>query len=623
MLVKLFGLILINIYVVNTHNINSTIPFEKFKILSDPSSFGKNLLSLLKQNETRFISSKCFQDLWEYATSLIRFEIWAISMFDASEKLPSGLLRGNGGALGELEQCVDLKQNTSVGIIKGKYCLGMFPLVSLEDYPVIMRNEMKPQPKLINLKDMEIALPWAVCLPDSCSPEDFRFVTLTLFQYSDQFCQTLESETTELNLADRSTSILLGVIFGVMVMSTILDVIFKKKYTMTRYFSLTEAITENKPNEIKCLHGLRTITLLFIIGAFKFVMCLLAPISNWLTPALSVVVLISVTLMRHFGSGPIWPYVRDTYIVGPCGKYWWSSLLYVQNYVNPNFTDVCILPTWYLSLDMQLFILSPLLLIPLGRAPKFTIICTLILLFVSILSPFIATWVYNLKAIVIYSIHPVEMNRYLANFLFPLHTRSASWIIGFLLGWILHESKKVSNRKLIKKIFSPLVVTFAWVLTAGLLILCLLISQLYLNEKYNWVTNAFHIALIRPAWSLGISWIIFSCEYGYSGPVNTILSSPMMRAISSISYSTFLVNFIVITILNQQIPKGFIFSIQTFLFTMWSEMAWCLIFGLMLTVSIEKPFIRIFKQLFKIFDRKSEIENDEISIKGGHDKVLN
>lgn len=38
--------------------------------------------------------------------------------------------------------------------------------------------------------------------------------------------------------------------------------------------------------------------------------------------------------MRHFGSGPLW----DVYLNAadkPCQEYWWSSLLYVQNYVNP------------------------------------------------------------------------------------------------------------------------------------------------------------------------------------------------------------------------------------------------------------------------------------------------
>ncbi|KAF5288410.1 hypothetical protein FQR65_LT12023 [Abscondita terminalis] len=662
MLVKLFALLVIHAFIVETRIINTTTFFKNLQTFNSPSSFGDHLLSLVKKNETRFISAKCLQHLWEYGNSLLRFESWALLMFDASEKIPNGILRGNGGALGEFDQCIDIKQETSVGTINGKYCAGTLPVIDLEDYPIMLTAH---KPKFINIKDMEAGLLWGVCLPESCTSEEFRYVTLTLFEYSEHFCQTLGSETKELDSADTSTIILLGITFGIVITSTVVNKIFNKinkrnKISHSFSFSVSvEEITKVEENEITCLYGMRTITLLFLTVAFKFLLLAITPVTNWLffikmllnkyniivletfvcidtfllmsgmlvsykylnekqrgnrfniifyyinriirlTPALAITVLISATIMRHFGTGPIWPSIRDTLIVDSCAKYWWSSLLYVQNYVNPGFKSVCNLPTWYLSLDMQLFILSPLLLIPLGKVPKFTIICALVLLFCSIASPFIATWVYDLKAIFIYTIHPVELNRYMAHFLFPLHTRSASWIIGFLLGYVLHESKKISNRNLIEKIFSPLVVTLLWTLSGGLLVMCLFISQLFLEKEYNWLTNAFHISLIRPAWSLSISWIIFACEHGYSGPINTILSASPMRVISKISYCTFLVNFVVLLILNQQNKKGVTFTILSFVSTMWSDIIWCLIFGFLLAVSIERPLLRLYKSyMFK------------------------
>lgn len=50
-------------------------------------------------------------------------------------------------------------------------------------------------------------------------------------------------------------------------------------------------------------------------------------------PVLAVVVLVSGTLLRYFGSGPYWYYLTE-YFQKPCESHWWSAILFVQNYVN-------------------------------------------------------------------------------------------------------------------------------------------------------------------------------------------------------------------------------------------------------------------------------------------------
>lgn len=53
-----------------------------------------------------------------------------------------------------------------------------------------------------------------------------------------------------------------------------------------------------------------------------------------LTPLLGMGFLFSMSLMRFLGSGPFWPNIVKTQSE-QCDKYWWSALLYAQNYVNP------------------------------------------------------------------------------------------------------------------------------------------------------------------------------------------------------------------------------------------------------------------------------------------------
>lgn len=54
-----------------------------------------------------------------------------------------------------------------------------------------------------------------------------------------------------------------------------------------------------------------------------------------LTPLMAASVLLSMSLMRFIGNGPVWPLAMD-YLRQSCKRYWWSTLLYVQNYLNPD-----------------------------------------------------------------------------------------------------------------------------------------------------------------------------------------------------------------------------------------------------------------------------------------------
>jgi peptidoglycan/LPS O-acetylase OafA/YrhL len=123
------------------------------------------------------------------------------------------------------------------------------------------------------------------------------------------------------------------------------------------------------------------------------------------------VVLVSATLLRYMGSGPKWPLV-DQSLQQPCANNWWSALLYVQNYVNvTHMVHIklsiffilkyfqCVIESWYLSIDFQLYLISPLLLCPLWKYPRaclsFLVLCVLGFVGVS----FYVAWANDLNAI--------------------------------------------------------------------------------------------------------------------------------------------------------------------------------------------------------------------------------
>lgn len=101
-----------------------------------------------------------------------------------------------------------------------------------------------------------------------------------------------------------------------------------------------------------------------------------------LTPMLAITILYTITLLRFLGNGPIWPSTMELF-KGPCVRNWWTILLHVQNYLNADdivtkiydnlcaihliceiyfsssFRFKCLIPSWYLSADTQLFFIAP------------------------------------------------------------------------------------------------------------------------------------------------------------------------------------------------------------------------------------------------------------------------
>jgi len=78
-----------------------------------------------------------------------------------------------------------------------------------------------------------------------------------------------------------------------------------------------------------------------------------------LTPVVAASILLYWKILPLLGDGPLfgnWNF--DNYAT--CDENWYWTLLYIQNYATH---QQCLVHTWYLAIDMQLYILGPFLLL--------------------------------------------------------------------------------------------------------------------------------------------------------------------------------------------------------------------------------------------------------------------
>nr|XP_019554140.2 nose resistant to fluoxetine protein 6-like [Aedes albopictus] len=406
-----------------------------------------------------------------------------------------------------------------------------------------------------------------------------------------------------------------------------------------------------KSNQIDCLNGIRVISMVWIVFCHNYMMTMLSPlvnktdIFNWiksyhsmlvvggavsvdsffllsgllvcwsllkeldksrklnlpvmylhrylrLTPALAALILLSSTLLKYGGSGPMW---KTTVVImeDACHKYWWSALLYLQNYVNP--TEICMGHSWYLSVDMQLFVLSPLLIYPLWRWGRKILYAIAALILLSMGCVIAAFLVNNLRlAFVDSGQQSPDKNRQVLVY-YPTHIRMGAWLIGVILGYVMHHTKHRIVR------FSKPIIISGWIISLAIMLAILLgdypLQQPDTYADHPVIVDAIYEATNRIVWACCLAWIVFACVNGYGGPINTFLSLPVWQPLGRLSYSIYLLHLPVQTMLLGTLRSTGYFSDIVAVHNFWGD------FGLTITVSIlwclafESPIVGLEKLL--------------------------
>ncbi|PSN45560.1 hypothetical protein C0J52_05793 [Blattella germanica] len=210
-------------------------------------------------------------------------------------------------------------------------------------------------------------------------------------------------------------------------------------------------------------------------------------------PVLAMMVLLELTLIPKLGHGPLWDIAIVNTQKKDCEDYWWATLLFVQNYIDVK--KMCIPVAWFLAVDMQLYWLSPLFLLALHKKPKLGLNLVLCSGLLGILVSFQQAYYYQ-------------------DLPSALPTKQKNVVCGWLIS------------------ITILIGVIQW-----------LYQYEQVDYEYNVLDAALYFAIARPLWAVGIAWIIFACDSGYGGFVNTILGWNALLPLSRLTFSMYLVHF--------------------------------------------------------------------------------
>lgn len=623
----------------NVTDSNSNIEFSIDEVAQLNRQFLDFLIEYDATAVTPGVDLQCISAMQTLSKAYVNRERHGLEWFDSWGKIPSGLYYQNGFALGNYEQC----RRYSWEEIRGQHC--MFSVVLPNNLPVLASGLCAPhictQTFLTQIYGEYMLGKGAFVVPmdtNFCNQDrnvEFNGAVITamvIFIIVAGLVVTSTLYEIVQLIRDQDVKPLLAS--------------FSLYRNIRSILHISPRITDStkKIDFIECANGIRALSMIWIIVVHVHATYFLVPISNlpsreeWLssfsisimfntgllavdtflvlsgmlvswnmlqeldkhgkinplmmylrryiriTAPLAPLILLVVSFVYYMGEGPLWSMVvgREVQV---CSENWWSTLLHIQNYVHPS--TMCLSWTWYLAVDMQLYILAPALIYPLWRWGKRVLLAIGLLAILSVLCVFTTILVNDFQ---LYKDSGGLMQKLTY---FPTHARMSVYLLGTIFGYILHRLKATGFVKFPKYYYA---IGWATCFAAlGLMIYGRFEMARTDVQEYSSVVDAFYEALSRPVFASCVLWIIFACINGQGGVIDDFLSSSLFQPLAKLSYTMYLLHLLLLTMAVSS-PKTYtVFSMMDIFYRIWGAIGF--------TTSVSLLWSAIFEVSFGTLDK--------------------
>nr|XP_027221828.1 nose resistant to fluoxetine protein 6-like [Penaeus vannamei] len=307
--------------------------------------------------------------------------------------------------------------------------------------------------------------------------------------------------------------------------------------------------------------------------------------------AIVLVCLFMASLLEHVVTGP---YAHDVIpsIQASCAKFWWRDALFVSNFFTPVSSGPryqCMDQCWYTCVDTQLYLVAPLLILPLHFSPRAGKVWLYLMSITSVVIPAVIIYIYDLPP-GDFLLGNNKVTEYYARVYVAPWCRASPYVIGIWLGYFI--SKQGSDELSLKK----------WQLVAGwtcaaFASLAVLLGGWSYNTpftamKYDPVTQVLYGSLHRAVWAAALAWVVFTCHYGYGGLVNDFLSYPLWQPLSRLTYTMYLTAICVQLVVAASARTAFYFSHVNKIIETCGTVFFTIPAALLLSLAVEAPVLR-------------------------------
>ena len=309
-----------------------------------------------------------------------------------------------------------------------------------------------------------------------------------------------------------------------------------------------------------------------------------------MTPLMMAVIAFTANLLKYVSEGPAFEGSTVMYDSW-CKKNWWLNALYLHNFVNTG--SMCLSHTWYSAVDMQLYLIAPIILIPLYHRPRIGFAVMSLLLTASMAFTAFITITRHFPAVPYMNdmTAPDVVNEYYGSVYIKPYTRIGPYLIGMALGFILYI--------LDGKIRLSRTQTIAGWIFAVCANLGILFAMLPVNAGYPLpdILAGIYSSTSRVIWALSLAWITFACSAGKGGLLGTMLSSRLWLPWSRLTYAAYLIHPIIMAVFYGSRQTTFEFSHFLMFYIALGNLVLTYVISLLLSVIFESPIVSLEKLL--------------------------
>ncbi len=266
-----------------------------------------------------------------------------------------------------------------------------------------------------------------------------------------------------------------------------------------------------------------------------------------------------MAIVPHVHYGPGWSNLNLE--AEACRNNWWAHFLYVNTLLKDlaGTLDFCMGVTWYLVDDMIFHWFSPIILYPMFLLWQKTHNHRLgFAYWLAVMAAFtsgVAYIAYSTQQPPANMVNSENYNldyTYHVDFYFVPWARYQPYLLGILLGYILHHTRgqNVVINETLNIVLWQVAFLAAFANIYGL-------HDARVNMNGTLLAATFYNIFKRLGWSLALCWVIFACAKGYGGPVNDFLAWSVFAPLSRLTYCSYLFHMSVLQIFSASVLSTF------------------------------------------------------------------
>ena len=296
-----------------------------------------------------------------------------------------------------------------------------------------------------------------------------------------------------------------------------------------------------------------------------------------------------------------------------CKSRFLTTFLYLDNYFT-SLEKFCNNWIWYLFIDMQLFILTPFIVLPLLINISTALITLLIL---GIASLGYQTFLFQSKN---YSAFCLADNGGLnSDYYSKTYTRCNTYFVGMFFCYLYLEfkGKKLLQSSMLHNInilFTFRILRYFIVLLGLFFMVFVIFSQNYFDHSLNIIPqylSTLFLLFDRILFVLGMMLLIYPSFLGYGRVIFSIFSHPFFHFIGKITYGTYILHILVIEYIDSNSLNGIYYEYYHNLIISFEIYFFCYILSFICTGIFESPVVQMLKLITQPSKKISRPKKDE------------